>query len=243
MLLHGALFSQTTITLQPGHADGQDAEIWSLQPNTVYADDLVRGVAWTFQGTFGIVRGFLRFDLSSFPVGSEIDSAFLSLYSPHSPHMQFHSGESAAFLRRITTSWDDATVSWNHQPLSTSVHQVDVPKSSADYQDYPHINVTALVCDMVNDPSNSFGFMLILQDEQKYNRISFCASEYPDETKHPKLEIIYHTPGVLNPQEGVQDDIVFFPNPCSEWMKVKMKNQLPSVRIQAIDVLGRILFD
>lgn len=243
ILLYGALFSQATITLQPGPTEGKDAEIWSLQPNSVYEDDLIRGLGWTFNGVYGIVRAFIQFDLSSIPAGSEIDSAFLSLYAPHSPHMQFHSGESAAFLRRITSEWDDATVSWNHQPLSTDVHQVVLPKASAEYQDYPHINVTALIHDMVHDPSNSFGFMLILQDERKYNRISFCASEYPDETKHPKLEIYYKTPDEKEPGQGEQLDIIFLPNPYTDFIKIQMSKPVPSIRLQILDVVGRVLYD
>lgn len=241
--MDSTLFSQAAVILQPGHPDGKDAEIWSLRPNTVFEDDLVRGVAWTFGGTFGIVRGFLQFDLSSIPVGSVIDSAFLSLYAPHSPNMQFHSGESAAFLRRITTGWDEATVAWNHQPQSTHVHQVALPKASADYEDYPHIDVSSLVRDMISDPANSFGFMLILRDEKKYNRISFCASEYPDEAKHPRLEIYYTPPDVIEPGQGDQIDIVFLPNPCTTWMKVQLSKPIPSIRIQIIDILGRIFFD
>ncbi|MBP7239853.1 MAG: DNRLRE domain-containing protein [Saprospiraceae bacterium] len=241
--MDSTLFSQASVILQPGHTDGKDAEIWSLRPNAVFEDDLVRGVAWTFQGTFGIVRGFLQFDLSSIPVGSVIDSAFLSLYAPHPPNMQFHSGESAAFLRRITTGWDETTVSWNHQPITTNVHQVTLPKASADYKDYLDLNVTSLVRDMIHDPLHSFGFALILQDEQKYNRISFCASEYPDETKHPKLEIYYTPPDVIEPGQGEQTDIVFLPNPCTTWMKVQLNKPIPSIRIQLLDVLGRILFD
>ena len=241
--MDSTLFSQATVILQPGHVDGKDAEIWSLQPNSVFEDDLVRGVAWTFQGVFGIVRGFVQFDLSSIPEGSVIDSAFLFLYAPHSPNTQFHSGENAAFLRRITSGWDEAHVSWNDQPTTSQINQVLLPKSSAEFQDYPHINVTSLVRDMIHDPLHSFGFALNLQDEQIYNRISFCSSEYPDETKHPKLEIYYRTPDEMEPGEGEQSGIVFLPNPYTDWIKIQMSKPVPSVRIQVIDVLGRILFD
>ena len=47
--MDSTLFSQVAVILQPGHPDGKDAEIWSLRPNAVFEDDLVRGVAWTFQ--------------------------------------------------------------------------------------------------------------------------------------------------------------------------------------------------
>lgn len=215
------LLAQGTIILQPGLTDGKDAEIWSLKPNSVYENNLVRGVAWTFQGEFGIVRGFLQFDLSAVPPGSMIDSAYLSLYSPDPPNTQFHSGDNAAFLRRITSDWGESSVSWNDQPRVTPINQVRLSASSEDYQDFLMINVTGLVQDMVLDPSNSFGFMLILEDESIFHRLSFCASEYPDPTKHPKL-IVHYSPKackslVLQPGAEGKDAEVFSLQPDNNY--------------------------
>jgi hypothetical protein len=208
-----ALMAQNSVVLRPGMADGKVGEVYSLEPNTVWTNDLLKAMAWTFQGTPGTLRGLFQFDLSSVPAGSTIDSAFLSLYAPNPPNTQFHSGDNASYLRRITSGWDQATITWNNQPLSTNIHQVTLPETTDEFQDYPHINVTALVRDMVNDPLHSFGFMFMQQDETPLTRMSFCSSTYPDDTKHPQLEIYFTPPTctslVIQPGENGKDSEVF----------------------------------
>lgn len=208
-----ALMAQNSVILRPGLADGKAGEVYSNEPNSVFANDLLRASEWTYQGDPGTHRGFLQFDLSSVPAGSTIDSAFLSLYAPNPPNTQDHSGDNTSYLRRITSGWDQATITWNNQPLATNIHQVTLPASTEEYQDYPHINVTALVRDMFNDPLNSFGFMLILQNEALLTRMSFSSSAYPDETKHPQLAIFFTPPTctslVIQPGEEGKDREVF----------------------------------
>lgn len=208
-----SLNAQSSVILRPGMADGKVGEVYSLEPNTVWTNDLLKAMTWTFQGTPGTLRGLFQFDLSSVPAGSTIDSAFLSLYAPNPPNTQFHSGDNASYLRRITGGWDQATITWNNQPLSTNIHQVTLPETTDEFQDYPHINVTVLVRDMVSDPLNSFGFMFIQQDETPLARMSFCSSTYPDESKHPQLEIYFTPPTctslVIQPGEEGKDSEVF----------------------------------
>lgn len=208
-----SLKAQNHVILRPGLADGKVGEVYSLEPNTVWTNDLLKAMAWTFQGDPGILRGLLQFDLSSVPAGSTIDSAFLSLYAPNPPNTQFHSGNNTSYLRRITSGWDQATITWSNQPQSTNIHQVTLPETTDDYQDYPHINVTALVRDMVSDPLNSFGFMFIQQDETPLTRMTFCSSTYTDTSKHPQLEIYYTPPActslVLQPGEEGKDSEIF----------------------------------
>lgn len=213
LLFNVSLMAQNSVILRPGLADGKAGEVYSNEPNSVFANDLLRASEWTYQGDPGTHRGFLQFDLSSVPAGSTIDSAFLSLYAPNPPNTQDHSGDNTSYLRRITSGWDQATITWNNQPLATNIHQVTLPASTEEYQDYTHINVTALVRDMVSDPLNSFGFMLILQNEALLTRMSFSSSAYPDETKHPQLAIYFTPPSctslVIQPGEEGKDSEVF----------------------------------
>lgn len=74
-------------------------------------------------------------------------------------------------------------------------------------QDYPNINVTRLVQDMVNDPEHSFGFMIRLQNEGYFRRMNFCSSDHSNATKHPKLIINYFL------SAPVDSCIVMQPNP------------------------------
>jgi len=185
---------QTTVILQPDSTDGKDAEVWDLQLSTHYASNLLRGNAWTFNGIPGLQRAFLDFDLSVIPTNAIIQSAFLSLFAPDSPSTEFdspRSGSNSAWLRRVTGQWNQNTITWNNQPSYTTKNQITLTVSTSAYQDYPNIDVTQLVRDMRNNTTSSFGFMIQLKTEKKYRRLSFCASNYPDSTKHPKLVITY----------------------------------------------------
>ena len=219
ILCYSSITAQHSVILRPGAADGKVGEVYSNEPTTVFVNDLLKAMAWTFQGDPGIQRGLLQFDLSSVPAGSTIDSAFLSLFAPNPPNTQFHSGDNAAYLRRITSSWDKATITWDNQPFATNVHQVTLPESTEEFQDYPHIDVTALIRDMVNDPLNSFGFMFLLQDETPLARMTFSSSTYPDESKHPQLEIFFTPPActslVIQPGEEGKDSEVYSLQPTT----------------------------
>ncbi|MFI5134684.1 MAG: DNRLRE domain-containing protein [Chitinophagales bacterium] len=193
LILSFRVIAQTTITLQPGAA-GKDCEVWTLSPTTNYVSNFLRGNAWTFNGPFGIERGLFQFDLSSIPNGATILSASLSLFAPDSPTTEFDfpaSGSNQAWLQRITSDWGETTVTWDNQPSTTTLNQVFLPESVSYYEDYPDINVSNLIQDMIDSPANSFGFMIKLDTETYYRRLTFCSSDYPDSSKHPKLVITY----------------------------------------------------
>jgi hypothetical protein len=216
-----SLHAQVTVTFQPGGNTGKDAEVWSLEPNLNYNHDLIRGNAWTWSGNPGIQRAFLEFDFAAIPAGAKIESALLSLYSPGSPNSQSHSGNNAAHLKRVITNWSETDVTWNNQPAATSLHQVSLPESTSDYQDYLNINVTQLVTDMFADPSNSYGFMLQLQSEDLPRRISFASSDHTNTNKLPKLVITFTLPActslILRPAEEGKDAEIFDLQPTTNF--------------------------
>jgi len=186
--------AQHVLTLQPGSSDGKDAEVFNLQPNATLNGENLRGNAWTFNGSPGVERGLIEFDLSTIHKGSIIDSAFLSLYFPLAPTSETHSGNNESYLKRIISYWGENEVNWYNQPGITDLHRVELPRSTADYQDYTNIDVTDLLQDMVNDPGNSFGFMVSLQEETFYRRMSFASSDESVTSNHPKLIVHYREP-------------------------------------------------
>ncbi len=198
----------TTIVLQPDSTNGKDAILhglaslastnWATEPQFCAA-------AWTFNGTPGVVRGVVDFDLSMIPAGATLISASLSLYAwdmfnatgfgQHSPL----SGSNMCWLERITSPWTETTVTWNNQPTTTQVNRVMLPASTAPTQNYTNINLTTLVNDMLANPATSHGLMLKLDDENYYRRMNFCTSDHPDSTKRPRLEITYLTSVIPDP--------------------------------------------
>lgn len=182
-----------TFTLQPGPNDGKDAIIQSRIPGTNYGNDpRVMAIDWTWSGTPGVIRSLLGFDLSWIPTGSVINNASLSLYAwdGSSPHSTL-SGSNACWIKRITSSWTEGTVTWNNQPTTTTFNQVALPTTTSSTQNYTDINVTAMVQDMINSPSAGYGMMLCLQNEAYYRNMSFCSSDHPNPALRPKLVVTY----------------------------------------------------
>lgn len=193
--------AQTTIILQPDSLQGKDAYISDWYPgnyqNTNFGSVTdFDGIAWTASGTGYVSRSLIDFSLSAIPATATIIDAKLSLY--HNPNSnqsgsihQSLSGSNDSRLERITSAWNEFTVTWNTQPATTSQNAVFLPQSTSGTQDYLNINVTALVQDIFTMPSSSFGIMLRLNNESYYRSVVFCSSDYPNITKHPKLEITY----------------------------------------------------
>lgn len=222
--------AQTTITLQPDSIDGKDAHIGLIVPNNNYgAIEDIAPYAWTQQGSLNVSRDLIEFDLSSIPSNATISSASLSLYyNPTSVYNSGngHSGSNAFWVKRITSSWDENTVTWNNQPTTTTTNQVSVAQSTSSTQNYLDIDVTNLVVDMLNNPTISHGFMLQLQDENPFKIVVLASSDNPDTTIHPKLVVTFTTVGIDGDYSKLNNNNVkIYPNPVNEITNVYFKNQ------------------
>jgi hypothetical protein len=151
------------------------------------------------------------------------------------------SGPNTGLLQRITTYWDEKTVTWMTQPATTALNEVQIPASVNVHQDYPNIDVTQLVTDMVNNPSSSFGFMIRLVDEQFYRALVFASCNYSDQAKNPKLEICYSI------QDGVEtipgSSFVIYPNPASHSFFIAAGRKInAAVSVELFNVLGEKIY-
>ena len=105
--------AQSTITLQPGPAEGKDALVSSLFPDTNYGSDPVCDAGNT---TTAIVRSYIQFNLSSIPESARVIDADLRLY-------QFgtYGGDNFAVgLYKVTSDWGESTIDWDPQPTSST---------------------------------------------------------------------------------------------------------------------------
>lgn len=192
------LSAQTTISLRPKADEGKDAILHSLASE----QDVNRGdnpqmpaAAWTVGGAPAILRSMIGFDLTNIPPGAYIHSAKLSFFAwdeetgmgPHSTR----SGSNTCFIQRITSEWQENTVTWNNRPTTTSLNQVTLCGSVSETQHYENIEVTQLVQDMIDYPSRSFGFLIRLQNETHYRNMNFASSDHPNPALHPMLVITY----------------------------------------------------
>lgn len=190
--------AQTTIVLQPGETASKDASVWNIMPASNFGSDLdFIATAWTNSGDPSYIRGLIEFDLSSIPANSVIQSATLSLYHHTSGSNIGHSqlsGSNACWIRRVIDAWDENTVTWNNQPMTTTVNQVGLAASTSDTASYPNIDVTALITDIYNNPGTSHGMMLILKNEQYYRSLLFGSSGESVPGRRPKLTVTYIPP-------------------------------------------------
>jgi hypothetical protein len=218
--------SGSYLVLQPYAAAGKDAHIDSYYPNTNGGNvPELNSQAWTVSGNPGVQRGLIEFNLTAIPVGATVQVARLTLYNNPTSSNGFQNGEHSHFsgsnqssLQRVTSAWNENTVTWNNQPPSTTVNQVSLPQDVDPHQNYL-LDVTQHVQYMVNNPANNFGFILQLDVEQYYRCLLFASSDHLDSTIRPKLEICYTSdncihidlqPGPVQGKDVLLDS--FYPN-------------------------------
>ncbi len=146
-------------------------------------------------------RSIMDFDVASLPADAVILEAKLSLYSmyPQTNDDYRHCSSitrstyksNASYIERITSGWTETAVTYNTQPATTASHRLLLPESQTYDENYTDFDVTGMVQDMLNNPGESFGFMLRLQNETKYTRMAFCSREHPDSARWPRLVIKY----------------------------------------------------
>jgi hypothetical protein len=98
-----------TATLQPG-SSGIDARIVQSDGGN-YGDFINIGVGESNAGAL-IMRGVIRFDLSSIPAAAQVSSATLSLWLSSAGSLRA-SNDRAIRLYRIKRNWVESQVSWN----------------------------------------------------------------------------------------------------------------------------------
>jgi hypothetical protein len=190
------------LILQPGPTNGKDAEASSYSPNLVSAISPYTNLyAWTISGTPITKRFYLGFDISSIPTNAVVDSAFLSLSFGQTyidnggNYHDGHDGNNVFTINRVTSNWQQNTLTWNTQPSFVAANQVVIPAYSYNRQHYPKMNVKNMVADMVANPTSSFGFCMKHLDETVYRLTFFATSdEVNNPTLRPKLQVYYHLP-------------------------------------------------
>jgi len=220
----GSVFAQTkTITFKPDSAMGKDAGIYTYfgcisSGKTIPIDEMNHGndpqlnaAAWTFSALGcgkGTLRALLKFEeLSTIPQNVVIVSAELKLYGathylsgitvgnslyPGSPYSD--QGSNAAYIQRVTSDWDDQTVTWNTQPTTTAENRIAIPQTTSQWNwgfTDSSENLIKMIQDMVTNPETNFGFMIRLETESYYRSVQFASSNHPDPALHPELTVTY----------------------------------------------------
>ena len=246
LLTIGTGYSQTTLSLQPNGTNGKDAEIGLIVPDTNYGtSEKLSPYAWTQGGSLNVTRGFLEFDLTSIPANATITSAKLSLYfNPYYPAVPQHNGNNSMWIRRVLTAWDENTITWNNQPNTTLTSEINVPQSTTNNQNYPDIDVTILVQEMLAISGNNHGFMIRLQDESPYSNSMLASSDNQDATIRPKLEVTFTTStATLVENNNVFNSVKVYPNPfiSTDEISVDLGEKFSFIKATITNSLGQVV--
>ena len=190
-------------------------------------------------------RSLIAFDLSAYTPGTVINQATLDLYGRGAVGAGTvasvgNVGNNTCWLERVTSPWNDNTVTWNTSPTATSVNAVVLSSSSASSQDYLGVDVTQLVQDMINDPDGSFGFLIRLQIEDPSRGLFFCGQGFSDASKRPRLTIKYDQ-DISVPEQQALVMLDARPNPCSRGTWVNFSGLQSDLTFDLVDRLGRVV--
>jgi hypothetical protein len=224
---------------------GSSGYIEDFWPNINLPAYAFEGVAWTSGGFFYIGRSLLKYDFSFIPNNAIVLNAKLSLYHNPTPDPPGgHAGADSCYLRKVTSNWDEYSVTWNNQPTTTALNQLILPKSISSTQDYLDLDVTTLVSQMINSPSTNFGLMINLMIEQTYRNLDFASGLCTDSTMRPRLELIYSIFTGIKPISGFvpaeYNLYQNYPNPFNPVTQIKFdipKNS--NVVLKVYDLMGR----
>ncbi|MGV3630207.1 MAG: DUF7619 domain-containing protein [Bacteroidota bacterium] len=214
-------YAQMTIRLKPDAAKGKDGTIsnadYNDYPNNNFGDHVAMTVsAWTWGGAAGVADGLIDFNWSLLPPNATVSSSILKMYAFNGEQgsQEFHSelsGSNEAWVERITSPWEELSVTWNTRPTTTDLNRVFVNSSDSVNQDF-EVDVTTLLNDILQNPAQGHGFYWKLQNENYYRRLGFCTSDVADASKWPEISITFEAPGVMgivfheNNQNCTQDN-------------------------------------
>jgi len=135
-----------------------------------------------------------------------------------------NTGKNSCNLQRITSTWDEFSVTWNTQPTTTSINEVVLSESNFTIQDYLGVDVTQLVQDMVDSPVTSYGFKIVLQTEDPTRSLAFCSRDFSDSSKFPKLTLTYSCSKANNIISiHTPESERIYPNPTTGIINVKLE--------------------
>lgn len=181
------------VVLSPDASSGKDVSI--LSTNLEVGPDVpyMSAFAQSMMAQPANSRILLEFNLDIIPSYAHVLNATLSLYADstvYESHINEY-GSNACWVQRVTSGWDPYSVNWDNQPATTEEYQVELPTTTSDTESFPSIDVTDMVQQMISGADGNHGFMIRLQDETPYRRMTFASSENSNETIRPRLVISF----------------------------------------------------
>jgi fibronectin type 3 domain-containing protein len=169
------------------------ADAWIDKGNTGtnYGSDSILRAGKTGVGNTA-VRGLIRFDLSSIPAGSTINSAVLQLNAV----AQTGTNRTENLLQ-VTSTWAEGTVTWDTAPSASGTASGTLSTGST-LGTKTSTDITTLVQGWFGTPSTNYG--VLLQDGTESNNVywNFSSRENGTAANRPQLLINYTPPASMS---------------------------------------------
>ena len=168
-----------------------DAMIRSEFPNLSFGDDTFIQV-----GRVGEQQswGLTRFDISSIPAGSTIQSAVLFMYCER-VFIQPPASQADVDIDLITSSWNES-VTWNTRPSIDGNGDILDPVTETGWYETDEDELEKFVQAWVDGESTNYGFLLWMDGgtATRYSEWTTRVADSGDEQHQPYLEITYLSP-------------------------------------------------
>ncbi len=190
------------VIIKPGR-EGKDAQVSHYDPEKNFGDrkDL-NALSWKENGLSYTERGFIDFNLENYlPKGVKILTAHLKLFADtlnsyygNTGHANVNNGsfdvKNNWQLCRVTSPWDESTITWFEQPLTSETDVLNLSAPKFPFQAYT-IDVTGYIKQKYKGVAGYHGFMIKLKSENSYQSVIFCSSDCEQKELRPELWVDY----------------------------------------------------
>ncbi|MFC1431562.1 DNRLRE domain-containing protein [Streptacidiphilus sp. N1-3] len=186
------------VTVDPAATLAVTTDTWVQNPD--YPDSQISSAelkAGTYDGGTDVARSYLKFDVSKY-AGKHITDTDLQLYSSYSSTCS--TAGAGVQVRRVTTAWDSAAVTWGAQPATTTTDAVTntaaLGYSSACPAGNMHWDVDNIVKSWASGAAPNDGFQVrgaSESDSSTWRRFRSANYAAGDSAVEPHLTVTYNS--------------------------------------------------
>lgn len=199
-----------TLTLQPDETTGLDTYLRKGQADTNQNGDGNLGVGEDNAGTDAVDRTLIKFDLSSIPAGSTINSAVITLTYSFAGNTDANNNRTMQVYRMLR-AWVEDQATWNIAATGTnwgtagasntstdretsSIGSVACATSDAQYSTKDITLTASKIQEMITGGAFTNNGFLLQMDTEVDDLYLFCTSNNATASRRPKFVIDYTPP-------------------------------------------------
>jgi len=189
----------------------------------------------------GTHLGFIKFDIAG--INNNVASAKLRLFGSMQNGVN---PTSIVQLSKVSiTSWQEKNITWNNKPAGQSAI-IAASIVSGTEPGYYEWDLTQLVNSLRGSGIKYLSVLLKSHTTTNSDAVNFNSSE--NAFNQPELRISYNSPAKINietlrlpEEEVVEEELLIYPNPTSEYLHVHLSENTDIDNLQVIDINGRVV--